>query len=127
MSGYMGGPMAGQQVTPESLQQAEQGGMLDMQALAQGMPAQAGAPAEEPPAEGGGDQEEAALIKSIIADMLRLAGGNTLSEQNKANVQQAMSLFQKIKAGEEREAEQAMTGKVSPRLLQKAYSGSPGG
>lgn len=131
---FMGGPLDGQQVSPDTLGQAHQGGMVDLQALAAGMPPGAGAPPQPdgsaaPPDTGAGtgnvDQalSEGQRLDRILSDMLAVAGGTDLSEQDKASIQQAMSLVQRIKASEEKQTNDALGGKVSPQLLQKAYAG----
>lgn len=111
---FHGGPLDGQPVNDDTLGQASAQGLL--------------APDD---ADSGASDEaqlgESEALDRIIQLMLKLAGGGTLSEQNKSKIQSAMSAVQQIKASEEREGEQAMTGKLSPRLLAQQYAGGAGG
>jgi hypothetical protein len=133
---FHGGPLDGSPVTPDTLGQAGQGGAVDLQALLAGMPSGAQAspvgaptppPAGAPPAAdaapSSGDMTEGDKLGRVLADLLSVSGTGDLSEANRLKAQKAMTLIQEIKASEEKEAHDALGGKVSPRLMSKAYGG----
>lgn len=78
--------------------------------------------AEEPAAEGG-DADEGALFQQILQAARSLLSMDSLSEQNKLLLEQATTMVQKVKASEEKEMNDAMSGKLSPGVLRKAASG----
>jgi hypothetical protein len=125
---FVGGPRDGQMeydpeqdqpLPPELLARLEQesGGAAGSAA---GAPMGGGGAPAGSAAQPLGDEEEGELLDGMLTAALRLAGGNSLSEQNKQQIQQAMSLLQKIKAEEERDGEQMMQGKVSPSMMRQA-------
>lgn len=84
----------------------------------------AGAPAGPPPqdpqggAGGGGD------VSTMLKDMLDIASGyldQEQDEQNKLTMQKVTTLLQQVLAAEEKELQDAMGGKMSPKLLSQAY------
>ena len=84
----------------------------------------AGAPLEP-------DDDDQALnegdrLDRMLSDALILADGD-LSEQNKLAIQQVMTLVQKIKAGEEKDSEQMLQGKLSPSMMRRASQTANGG
>lgn len=133
MAGFQGGPLAGQPVTPDTLGQAQQGGMVDLGALQAGMPPGAAGPGPPPagpgPSAGEPDADESLSasdrLDRALNDLMQAAmpSESTMSEQTKAKVQKAMTLIQDIKAATEKESHDALGGKVSPRLLTQAYGG----
>jgi len=118
---FYGGPLGGQEASPEALGSADQAGMLNLEELAAGVPGGPGG-ASEPEGEDGLD--EGAKLDRVISDLLALAGGGTLTEQSKSKIQKAMTVVQDIKAAEEKESQDMMGGKMSPRLMSKAYGGA---
>jgi hypothetical protein len=142
MSSFHGGPMDGQPISPQALDQADQSGQLDVQSLMSGMgvppPGPPGGPGGPPPggppdpgAEGT-PQDDASLSESdrvdrILSDLMILSGKDSAwSEQDKAASQNAMSILQKIKANEEKMHNDALGGKIAPQLLQKQFAGAGG-
>lgn len=139
---FIGGPLDGQPVDPGTLDQAHQGGMLDLAALAGGAGAGAGvgagmgpgmgaAPPPPDPQSGppnvsssdSGSLSDADRLDRILSDMLAVAGGGDLTEQDKARIQKAMTIVQDIKAAEEKDKHAALGGKLSPTMMAKAYGG----
>ncbi len=130
MSGFHGGPMDGQPINPDTLGQADQSGGLDLQGLMAGISGggeMGGGPPPGDPSQGPPPEEslsESDRIQRVLEDLMALSAKSSgYTEQDKSGVQQAMSILQKIRANEERENNDALGGKMSPRLLQKAYSG----
>lgn len=69
-------------------------------------------------------QESAAdLFKSTLANVRALLSSPDFNEQQRMELSKAESLLQKIKAQEEKEQEQAMSGKLSPGILRKIGGG----
>ncbi len=87
-----------------------------------GMPPMGGAepPMPEPAPEGGGDTVD--LIRQAL-ELVRQYAAEEESEQNTMDAEKITSLLQGILAAEEKELEQAMQGKASPRILRSAYGG----
>lgn len=140
---FIGGPLDGQPVDPGTLDQAHQGGMIDLASLAQGAgqgagpmppglgpapsPASSGPMPNDPSSQDSPDSGSSSLSDSdrldrILSDMLAVAGGG-ISEQDKARIQKAMTLVQDIKAAEEKDSHAALGGKLSPKMMAKAYGG----
>lgn len=104
MPAFMDGPMGGQAFfDPASDEPAPEQAM---------MPAQESEP-----------QDEEAMFQQLLAAARALIGSDGLSEQNRLKLEKVTTLIQEIKAAEEKEMEQAATGKLSPRLISKAYGG----
>jgi len=88
-----------------------------------GAPPPGGAPGAPPPAEqdaGGGE------VSDMLKEMLEIARGyldQEQDEQNKLTMEQVTTLIQKVLAAEEKELQDAMGGKMSPKLLSRAYAG----
>jgi hypothetical protein len=132
MPAYVGGPLHGQSGYQEGVDPPEADPRLTGATnMPLGDPAQGGglaallgggAPAG-PAAED--DLPEPARFDRVLADLLKLSGGSN-TEQNKLALQKAMTLIQQIKASEEKESEQAMSGKPSPRMLQGLYGQASG-
>ena len=76
------------------------------------------APAPEP--QGGGDVTD--LIRQAL-ELVRQYAAQEESEQNTLDAEKITSLLQGILAAEEKELEDAMQGKASPRVLRNAYAG----
>ncbi len=140
---FMGGPMDGQEINPETLGQADQSGGLDLEALMAGMqggemggappppggdPSMMGGP---PPEEAGAEESlsESDRIQRVLEDLMALsAKSSAYTEQDKSGVQQAMSILQKIRANEEKMNNDALGGKIAPQMLSKQFAGAtPGG
>lgn len=108
-----------------------QGGNLDGQSgyyegFGGGAPAPEAAPvAAEEPGAGGGQEDESAIFRRMLEDARSLLAADSLSEANKLLMEQATTLIQKIRASEEKEMDDAMSGKLSPGVLRKA--GAAGG
>ena len=77
------------------------------------------APMEEAPEEDAG-----AIFKAVLADIRMLLQSPDFSEQQRLELSKAESLLQKVKAQEEKEQEQAMSGKFSPGIIRKLGSGA---
>jgi hypothetical protein len=138
---FHGGPLDGQQITPDTVRQADAGGGLDLQGLMQGMSGggpggpPGGPPPGGPPPDPGAEgtpQDDASMSESdritrVLSDLMILSSkDSSYSEQDKAQTQQAMSLLQKIKAAEEKMTNDALGGKIAPQLLQKQFAGAGG-
>ena len=103
--------------------------MSEMMAGGGGMPPELAAllgggggapPAPEAPAPEQGDTTD--LIRQAL-ELVRQYAQAEESEQNTLDAEKITSLLQGILASEEKELEDAMQGKASPRVLRKAYSG----
>lgn len=79
------------------------------------------------PEQGGGEQDEAAKLDSLLQNAIGLAQAGSLSEQNKLKIQKVMTLLQEIRADEEKEMDGAMKGAMTPGLLRKANAGTSAG
>lgn len=94
------------------------GGVDPLQALGGG----SGPPPPDQSADtGGGD------VSSMLKDMLEIARGyieQEDDEQNKLTMEKITTLIQQVLASEEKELQDAMGGKMSPKLLSRAYAGS---
>lgn len=63
-------------------------------------------------------------VSSMLKEMLEIARGyldQESDEQNKLTMEQVTTLLQKVLAAEEKELQDALGGKMSPKLLSKAY------
>jgi hypothetical protein len=91
----------------------------DIMALLSGAGAggQAGPP--EPEAEGGDASD---LIRQAL-ELVRQYAAQEQSEQGTLDAEKITSLLQAILAAEEKELDDAMAGKASPRMLRQAYAG----
>lgn len=69
---------------------------------------------------GGGDALE--LIRQAL-DLVRQYAQQEESEQGTLDAEKITTLLQQILAMEEKELDEAMQGKASPRLLRSAYGG----
>ncbi len=83
-------------------------------------PPMGAAPPGPPPTDGGGDTTD--LIRQAL-ELVRQYAAEEESEQNTLDAEKITSLLQGILASEEKELEDAMTGKASPRILRSAYGG----
>jgi hypothetical protein len=79
-----------------------------------------GAPAPEASADPGGDAME--LIRQAL-ELVRQYAQQEESESGTLDAEKISSLLQGILAAEEKEMEDAMQGKASPKMLRSAYSG----
>jgi len=132
---FIGGPMDGQQVTPDTVDQAQQGGALDLESLIAGMGGGGpggdpgmGGPGGPPPGDDPGASDDPAAaegkwLSDALSSLTKVSGGGSLSEQSKAKIQAAMTTIQQVLAAEEKERHDAFGGKVSPRLMEQAQSG----
>ena len=73
--------------------------------------------------EGGGAEDEQGMLSSLLMSARQVLNMGTLSEQNKLLIEQATTLIQKVMASEEKEMNDAMSGKLSPGILRKAAGG----
>lgn len=78
-----------------------------------------GQPAEEP-GQGGGEALE--LIRQAL-DLVRQYAQQEESEQGTLDAEKITTLLQQILAMEEKELDDAMQGKASPKMLRSAYGG----
>lgn len=79
-----------------------------------------GAPAPEAPAPEGGDASE--LIRQAL-ELVRQYAQQEESEQGTLDAEKITTLLQQILAMEEKELDDAMQGKASPKMLRNAYGG----
>jgi hypothetical protein len=78
-------------------------------------------PMAPPPEE---EMDEAGRLDRILSDARSIAGADgDFSEQDKLIIEKVTTLLQQLKAGREKESEAALGGKLSPRLMSKAYGG----
>lgn len=113
MPTFQGGPLSGQvgydpSVDPSPQQLAEQ----------------AIGPGQDPPGGGGGEQEMSASSKfdRILADARALAASDgNFSESDKLILEKITTLLQQLKASNEKQVGQAISGKMSPAVGQ-AYA-----
>ena len=128
MPAYIGGPLSGQAGYQEGVDPPEADPRTHgAENMPIGDPAAAMMGGGAPMPGAGGEEQlgEAQRFDRVISDLLQLSGGAN-SEQNKLLMQKAMTLVQQIKAAEEKESEQAMSGRPSPRMLQSLYGQSGG-
>lgn len=78
-----------------------------------------GQPAEEPAQEGGSALD---LIRDAL-ELVRQYAQQEQSEQNTLDAEKITTLLQGLLAAEEKEMDDAMQGKASPRVLRQAYGG----
>jgi len=112
---FFGGPMDGMPADAQGLSRASDSGLVDLQQLAAQAPPDGAGAGGEP----GEELSESQRFDRMLSDALALAQGD-MSEQNKAVIQDIMSRLQRIKASEEKEDEQAMSGKFSPGAMRRA-------
>lgn len=92
---------------------------FDISALMGGAGAGEAQPAGDAPS-GGGDALE--LIRQAL-DLVRQYAQQEESEQGTLDAEKITTLLQQILAMEEKELDDAMQGKASPRMLRSAYGG----
>ena len=97
-----------------------EGGPLDGQSGLYPPDEGAGGP---PPEEASAPEDESSLFTQMLSSARTLLSSGSLSEQNKLLMEQATTLIQKIKASEEKEMNDAMSGKMSPGVLRKVAGG----
>lgn len=99
------------------------GGDLSGMLSGLGSPPQSGPPA---PADQGAGGEPAGDTKDVIKQMIDLAKGYMDVEdddQEKAQMAAVLKTLQDFLAREQKEQDDAMGGKLSPRLMRKSYPG----
>lgn len=133
---FTGGPLDGQ----GTMLDEEMGGMEGIPGPVGGL---AGRPAAPPGPPGGGPMdamaaapvegaeppagEEGAMFRSLLESIRGLLSINTLSEKNKLALEKASTLVQQIKADEEKDEMDAMTGKLNPTVMRKLGNGGSSG
>lgn len=105
----------------EMMQGGMQGGGPDIMALLQGAGAGGGAPMGDGPQEDP-KGEAIDLIRQAL-ELVRQYAAQEESEMGTLDAEKITTLLQQILANEEKELEDAMTGKASPKMLRSAYSG----
>jgi hypothetical protein len=70
--------------------------------------------------------DEVGKFNSFMAGIRSWMERDLDSEQSRLRAEKARTLLQEVKAADEKETEQAMTGKASPRMMRRAYSGGGG-
>lgn len=78
-----------------------------------------GQPAPEPAQEGGSSLD---LIREAL-ELVRQYAQQEESEQGTLEAEKITTLLQTLLANEEKELDDAMAGKASPKLLRQAYAG----
>jgi hypothetical protein len=78
------------------------------------------APEPEAPADPGADAME--LIRQAL-ELIRQYAAQEESEQGTLDAEKISTLLQQILAAEEKELDDAMQGKASPKMLRSAYGG----
>lgn len=91
-------------------------------------PSQTGGPPPGP--DGGGGDPSQQDPSNLIRDMLDLLDQYKSTEEDEADkllVEKIGTQLQQLLANNQQTLDQAMQGKISPKLLRKQYAGAPGG
>lgn len=115
---FSGGPLDGQVGYQEGIDPSPE--QLAEQTIG---PGQDGPPMQGGPMQGGGEQlDPGSKFDRILADARELAASDgNFSEADKLILEQIMTLLQKLKATNEKQVSQAISGKMSPAVGQ-AYA-----
>jgi hypothetical protein len=100
----------------------EMGPQLPPEAMMGGAPPMGPPPMGPPPAPEGGGESTTDILEQMI-ELSKLYIETDEDEEDKLTMTKVLQILQKYLADEQKEAQDAMSGKLSPKIMARAYGG----